>query len=301
VLNCNFKRSGPAWARDSAPHSCTGTRPTVICHHGQIKDTLDRRDRSMQQVILPTEPNKRLTVVTRSLAQCPPARQADNNLDPRPKQRAATNIEIAAGFELLARSLLAMTPASGIAVAVANETGLYCWASAGEAPQAGMPIRMENTISGQCIRTGATFYCDDTVEKCPNALPARSILLLPIMSGRKARGLVALFSRQPQAFAPGSVAIARSTAALMAVALSARLSQLDCPLDDQLLEVDLPDPATLVNPDPETTQLRAVRSSAPAALPVSRPYKTLLGLPCAKCRAYFSGLEPRCSVCNTPR
>jgi hypothetical protein len=255
----------------------------------------------MQQVILPTEPNTRLTVMTRSLAHRRPEHHNDTSHDPLPKQQIAADSEVAAGFDLLARSLLAMTSACGVAVAVLDETGLYCRASAGEAPQAGMPIRTENTISGQCIRSGATFYCDDTIEKCPNALPARSILLLPIKSGRRPRGLIALFSRLPQAFAPASTAIARSAAALLAIALDARSPQLDCPLDDQVLEVDLPEPAALASPAPPTTQLRPARISAPAAPSVPRPHKTLLGLPCANCGAYFSGLEPRCSVCNTPR
>ena len=264
----------------------------------------------MQQVTLPTEPNTRLTVQTRSLAHRRPEHQAGNVAEMRPKQAPATDIEVAEGFNLAAKFLLATTRASGVAVAILDETGLHCRASAGEAPQPGTAIRLENTISGECIRSGASFHCEDTLTKCPNALPARSILLLPIVWGRNTRGLVALFSRQPQAFGPASVAIARSAAAMVAIALSAWSPQLDCPIDGQVLEADLVEPA------PPAPALAAAPAAAPSKIAAPAvpgetdsplapewhgrlsPSKVLCGLPCAKCGSYFAATEPRCPVCK---
>src|SRR5437868_14343431 len=145
----------------------------------------------MQQVTTPTEPNTRLTVLTRSLVHRRPEHQVENNAEAIAKEAPAGDAEVAASFDLVAKFLLATTRASGVAIAILDETGLHCRASAGEAPQPGTAIRVENTISGQCIRSGASFHCDDTLTKCPNALPARSILLLPIVWGRNTRGLVA--------------------------------------------------------------------------------------------------------------
>jgi hypothetical protein len=207
-------------------------------------------------------------------------------------------------MELIAQFLIANTKASGVAVAILDETGLHCRASAGEAPQAGTPIRMENTISGQCIRNGAFFHCADTLEKCPNALPARSILLLPILWGRNARGLVALFSRQPEAFSPAGIAIARSATALAAITLNACSPQLDCPIDGQVLEADLPEPAALAaapaeKPAPLLPAARVEGDVLEESGP--RPGKVVYGLPCAKCGAYFSTYEKKCPVCKTAK
>ena len=269
----------------------------------------------MQQVTFPTEPNTRLTVQTRSLVHRRPEHQAENVAEMRAQQAPATDTEVAEGFNLAAKFLVATTHASGVAIAILDETGLHCRASAGEAPQSGTAIRLENTISGQCIRSGASFHCDDTLTKCPNALPARSILLLPIIWGRNTRGLVALFSRQPQAFGQASAAIARSAAAMVAIALNAWSPQLDCPIDGQVLEADLAEPAVTAAPpaklaDP-ATPAAAAKLAAPAASadddsPLApewhgrlSPNKVLCGLPCPKCGSYYAATEPRCPVCKT--
>jgi GAF domain-containing protein len=268
---------------------------------------------TMQQVTSTNEPNSRLTVLTRSLVH----RRAEHQGDSTPRQ--VTPTEVAESFDLVAKFLLATTHASGVAIAILDESGLQCRASAGEAPQPGTPIRMENTISGQCIRSGASFSCEDTLEKCPNALPARSILMLPIIWGRNARGLVALFSRQPQAFSQASGAIARSAAAMLAISLNAWSPQLDCPIDGNVLEADLAEPETppALAPAPAPARLapppaRVVAPAAPAASASAsspgndelledhrlRPRKVQLGLPCAKCGSYSSADETICPVCK---
>jgi GAF domain len=264
----------------------------------------------MQPVTFPTEPNTRLTVQTRSLAHRRPEHQAESAAEKRAKQAPATGIEVAEGFNLAARFLVATTQASGVAIAILDETGLHCRASAGEAPQPGTAIRLENTISGECIRSGASFHCEDTLTKCPNALPARSILLLPIIWGRNTRGLVALFSRQPQAFGQASAAIARSAAAMVAIALNAWSPQLDCPIDGQVLEADIvepapPAPALAAAPVAAPAKIAAPAAAAEPNSPLApewhgrlTPSKVLCGLPCAHCGSYFAATEPRCPVCK---
>ncbi len=259
----------------------------------------------MQQSTIPTEATPRVTVLTRSLVH----RRAEHSTEANPDLpvKPASDVEMASGCEMVAKFLLATTHASGVAVAILDETGLHCRASAGEAPQPGTTIRMENSISGQCIRSGASFHCDDTLTKCPNALPARSILLLPIIWGRNTRGLVALFSRQPQAFGGAAMAIARSAAAMVAIALNAWTPQLDAPIDGQVLEADIPEPMeSAAEPAAPAPKLAAAKRPEPK-LPLLtgdgrlRPAKELCGLPCATCGAYFAASEPTCPVCQTPR
>ncbi len=253
----------------------------------------------MQQITLPSEPNSRLALLTRSMVHRRYEHKAQSLPDPQPRQEPVT--EMPAGLDLIAQFLLANTHANGVAVAILDESGLECRASAGEAPEPGTPIRMENTISGQCIRNGAYFHCNDTLSKCPNALPARSVLLLPILWGRNARGLVALFSRQPEAFGEAAVAIARSATALAAITINACSPQLDCPIDGQVLEADSPE-FTPDMPPALPAGAPVPLPPAPAAAPSEPPRngKICYGLPCAKCGAYFSTTETTCPVCKTP-
>jgi len=256
----------------------------------------------MQQANSPSEPTPKVTVLTRSLVH----RRAEHSAEVNPEPpKPASDADLATGCEMVAKFLLATTHASGVAVAILDENGLHCRASAGEAPQPGTAIRMENSISGQCIRSGASFHCDDTLTKCPNALPARSILLLPIIWGRNTRGLVALFSRQPQAFGQAEIAIARSAAAMVAIALNAWTPQLDAPIDGQVLEADIAEPME-TPAEPPAPKLAPAKVAIPKrALPSGdgrlRPAKELCGLPCATCGAYFAAAEATCPVCQTPR
>jgi GAF domain len=275
----------------------------------------DTTDNEVAMPQVTNEPNTRLTVLTRSMVH----RRAEHQAEPS-TPRPITVTEVAESFDLVAKFLLATTHASGVAIAILDESGLQCRASAGEAPQPGTPIRMENTISGQCIRSGASFSCEDTLEKCPNALPARSILMLPIIWGRNARGLVALFSRQPQAFSQASGAIARSAAAMIAISLNAWSPQLDCPIDGNVLEADIAEPETpaALAPPPARIVAPAKISEPSAPAPATtrqpsqeddslledhrlRPRKVQLGLPCAKCGSYSAADETICPVCKKPK
>lgn len=250
----------------------------------------------MQQITLPTEPNTRLALLTRSLVHRRYEHKAPSTPDSQPQQEAV--VEVPPGLDLIAQFLLANTRANGVAIAIVDENGLQCRASAGEAPQPGTAIRMDNTISGQCIRNGAFFHCDDTLTKCPNALPARSVLLLPILWGRNARGLVALFSRQPQAFGDAAIGIARSATALAAITINACSPQLDCPIDGQVLEAD--NPETLAAGLPALPAGAPSTAPSPAGIDPARGGKICYGLPCSTCGAYFSTTEKICPVCKTP-
>jgi hypothetical protein len=259
----------------------------------------------MQQITLPTDPNTRLTILTRSIVHRRPEHKAETIAEPRPVESPATATEAPVGLDLIAQFLISNTKASGVALAILDETGLHCRASAGEAPPPGTAIRLENTISGQCIQNGAFFHCADTLEKCPNALPARSILLLPILWGRHARGLVALFSRQPEAFNQAGIAIARSATALAAITLNACSPQLDCPMDGQVLEAYSLEPAALAPaPVEHSAPLLPAAGENADVLEESdppQPGKIVYGLPCAKCGAYFSTYEKKCPVCRTSK
>ncbi len=264
----------------------------------------------MQHITIPTEPNTRLSVLTRSLVHRRAEHVAEGSAEaPFGSGKGA---DLAASFELFTNFLLATTRASGVAVGILDESGLHCRASAGEAPPLGTAIRADNSISGRCIRSGTSFYCEDTLSTCPNALPARSILLLPIVCGNNTRGLVALFSRQPQAFGPAVTAIARSAAATMAVALNAWIPQLDAQIDAKVLDAEVTEPEGITAAPPNHVLAAPVMNSASAQCETHsasrlgvngrlHPAKILVGLPCVNCGAYSAASETRCPVCNTVR
>ena len=125
--------------------------------------------------------------------------------------------ELDHALNLLVHFVLVAAHASGAAVALNELDGFRCRASVGEAPAAGVAIPLDNTLSGECVRTGKIIRCDDTQETHPTLSSTRSILLVPIRSYGKTNGLVALFAREPHAFTDGDVAVTRCIAGTIAV------------------------------------------------------------------------------------
>ncbi len=182
----------------------------------------------------------------------------------------------------LASFVVSATPASGTAIGLINNSDLVCRASAGDAPKVGARASLENTLSGECVRAAKELYCGDTAGVHPDVLPIRSVLLLPIGAGRDIRGVLALFSLEPQAFDDGALAIARSTAAMISLVLAP-----PCHLTDR---------ATQSQSDAGFKP--AELSSEFAARPAFK--KTLYQLPCRRCGAYFPSTDVICEVCHTP-
>jgi hypothetical protein len=97
---------------------------------------------------------------------------------------------------------------------------------------------------------------------------------------------------------------------MVAIALNAWSPQLDCPIDGNVLEADIVEPAP---PAPALAAAPPAKIAAPAAAtetdpPLApewhgrlRPSKVLCGLPCATCGSYSAATEPRCPVCKTEK
>ena len=132
-----------------------------------------------------------------------------------------------------------------------------------------------------------------------------------------AAGLTIEDTLLPQAFGQASAAIARSAAAMVAIALNAWSPQLDSPIDGQVLEADLvepapPAPALAAAPAkiaaPAMIAAPAVATETETDSPLApewhgrlRPSKVLCGLPCATCGSYSAATEPLCPVCKTAK
>ena len=116
--------------------------------------------------------------------------------------------------QVLARAM-AITKANGAAIAIGPPEAMVCRASAGNAPDVGVPINPSSGLTGYCVRSRATVRCDDTeTDERVNAaacreMELRSALVIPVFSGRNVdelSGILEVFSSQPRAFSPDHIA-----------------------------------------------------------------------------------------------
>jgi TonB family protein len=116
--------------------------------------------------------------------------------------------------QVLARAM-AITKATGAAIAIGPPEAMVCRASAGNAPDVGVPINPSSGLTGYCVRNRATVRCDDTEsDERVNAaacreMELRSALVVPVFSGRNAdelKGILEVFSSRAQAFTPDHIA-----------------------------------------------------------------------------------------------
>lgn len=113
------------------------------------------------------------------------------------------------------------TGAHGAAIAAMDETTgqICCRARSGSnAPDIGVPIKLELTLTGLCIRNNAALRCDDAetdprVEKfSAPGLNARSMVVVPVRDNGAVIGVLAVFSAAPCAFTVTHMAILRTMA-----------------------------------------------------------------------------------------
>jgi len=109
-------------------------------------------------------------------------------------------------LDLVASRVLTLTRASGSAIAIAEEHGMLCRASYGEAPPVGTVLEPSSGLSGRCLQTGLLQRCDDAErdlrvdrEIC-RELGIRSILAVPVRRGDRMLGLLEVFSPRSYAF-----------------------------------------------------------------------------------------------------
>lgn len=158
---------------------------------------------------------------------------------------------------LVAERILALTGASGAAVALRDESGAFrCRARAGEsAPRVGTPLSTESGISGACIRNHEIIRCEDAWRdervntESARRIKIRSVLAVPLMQGGVAVGMVQALSARPYAFSVSDLE---------------RLKKLG-----SLLVEDFPLATTAAAPEIHEVATPAVAEPAPDAEPVA--------------------------------
>jgi hypothetical protein len=110
-------------------------------------------------------------------------------------------------LQRIADRALALTRASGAAIALMRGEQMICVARAGtDAPALGARLQIGSGFSGECVRTRKLLRCDDseTDERVDRdtcrVLAIRSMIAVPICSGNTVSGLLEVFSPHAGAF-----------------------------------------------------------------------------------------------------
>ena len=120
--------------------------------------------------------------------------------------------------ELVMRAAFA-THANAAALGLTRGGEMVCRAATGlHAPDLGVPLNMQEGLSGACLRTREPQLCLDT-ESDPRVdaavaarLGIRSILIVPVVDGDDTLGVLEVFSSQPAAFSEEHQAILKNVA-----------------------------------------------------------------------------------------
>src|SRR5437763_1565383 len=108
---------------------------------------------------------------------------------------------------------LSLTGGNGAALALQDGEAIRCCASTGQAPPLNATIRPDSGISGECLQTGASLLCEDTIndprvdrEAC-EALGIRATAVVPLCSATSTLGLLQVFDSKPQTFTQAHLAL----------------------------------------------------------------------------------------------
>ncbi len=121
-------------------------------------------------------------------------------------QIAAGALDPASALNLVVARTLTLLGASGAAIGLVIGSEVVCCATAGTAPDIGASIKVEEGLSGECVRSGKVVRCDDTAQDARveqtacQALSMRSAMAVPIRFAGSIIGVFEVFSAEPNAF-----------------------------------------------------------------------------------------------------
>lgn len=130
----------------------------------------------------------------------PPARASSQ------RQSSDQDLDPDTALRMIAERTASITGAHGAAIAIGDNCGMFCRASAGNAPDVGVLVRADSGLSGFCLRSSQLVQCDDTQTDARvdpvtgEQLNLRSVLIVPVQLGGRLVGLLEVFSSKPYAF-----------------------------------------------------------------------------------------------------
>lgn len=115
------------------------------------------------------------------------------------------------------------TDATGAALALWSQGVVICRARSGDtAPPLGAKLEVDTGISGECLRTGRSQRCHDSLtdarvnaEVCEE-LGIRSLAAVPLRAGQGVIGILEVFSDKPNAFSDAHITLLKKLAKIAA-------------------------------------------------------------------------------------
>lgn len=120
--------------------------------------------------------------------------------------------------------------ASGAAVALRTGDVIVCRASAGDAPEVGVPVDLDQGICARCLRT-AMLVVEQQLDSTVG-----SVVVSPVLRGTEAIGFFAVFATRKSAFLLDQITTVQESAAEIA----ARVERDEQPILDALTQVSKP-------------------------------------------------------------
>src|SRR5262249_10793960 len=123
------------------------------------------------------------------------------------REIATARLDLDAVMRLVAERTRALTDAPGAAVELVEGGQVGGRAATGRAAHAlGLRLPVGSSLSGLCVRTGQALRCDDAEtdgrvdRRACRQVGARSLIVAPLHSARRAVGVLKVLSPQAQAF-----------------------------------------------------------------------------------------------------
>lgn len=140
---------------------------------------------------------------------------------------AVSQLNLEKVMNLIVERVQNLTGASGAVIELIEGDEMVYRAAAGQASDyLGLRLKLDNSFSGLCVRTGKIFICDDT-EKDPRVdlkacrkVGARSMMVVPLLFEGKPNGVLKVLSDKPNRFRERDIHTLRLMAGLMAAAMS---------------------------------------------------------------------------------
>ncbi len=115
-------------------------------------------------------------------------------------------------LQTIAERALAISGASGVAIALAEGRDIVCRGTAGDtAPPLGLKLDLRSGLTAVCFQTGTVVRCDDADkdlrvdrEAC-RSLGVRSVVAVPLRAQQSILGLIEAFEKESFAFTDGDI------------------------------------------------------------------------------------------------
>lgn len=139
---------------------------------------------------------------------------------------ARLGLDLDGVMDVVTKRALTLTEADGAAVELLEDEQMVYRAGAGAAePHVGVRIAAATSLSGRCVRESVTLVCGDAATDprvdtaAARKVGAISMVVVPLMYGQNAVGVLKVYSARVDAFAAEDVALLELMSGLIAAAL----------------------------------------------------------------------------------